>query len=314
MFFLYAAHISIVLYQKRDWRALMKPSSIAFFSISLLPALLYYGYGIFIADNMRWKLQTSFVPQLILQFNFWDGWLKRVRIVMGFTAFLGGFLSVLIFRNGWQKFLLLGLWAGYGAFVFTFAYHTHTHDYYHLPLIPIVALSLSSGAVLFIQSMNSESKEWYWRILLWGGLLVALIFSAGTSIQARRKYPSFDREIQIARAIGNLVNHSTQTLILDEFYGKSLMYYGEFSGVYWPHTYDISDGMLWNEPEMSVKERFYQLDKDNSLHYFVVTDLIELTMQTDLNSFLRENFVVLEGNEDYIIFDLQSNLRSEVQE
>ena len=306
LFFVYGAYISITIYQQGGWRALFSRKSTVFFLISLLPALLFYGYGMFVAGYMRWKLQTSFIPQLLLQFNFWDGWLKRVRIVMGFTAFLGGALGVLLFRNGWQKFLLLGLWISYFVFVFAFTYHIHTHDYYHLPLILVVALSWCSGATLLFQQINSQSKGKRWQFLLYTTILVAVILSAGTSIQAKRKSPNYEGHIQTAIAIGGMVNHSTQTVVLDEFDGKSLMYYGDFSGIYWPHGYDIRDAKLWNEPEMTAKERFDMLNIDNTLHYFVITDLSELTAQRELNDFLRNNFTVLEENESYLIFDLRS--------
>ena len=314
LFFLYGAYVSIILYVKKDWRQLFDRNSILFFSLSFLPALLFYGYGIFIAGYMRWKLQTSFIPQLLFQFNFWDGWLKRVRIVMGFTAFLGGLLGVLIFQKGWQRFLVLGLWVSYFAYTFTFTYHIHTHDYYHLPLILIVALSLSSCAALISRQIKSESKEWYWQFLFWGTVLAAFILSAGTSVQAKRKIPKLEGEIQIASTIGKIVNHSTQTIVLDEFDGKPLMYHGQFSGIYWPHDYDIRDAKLWNEPEMNAEQRFYQLNKNNSMDYFIVTDLSELTEQADLNDFLRSHFVILVENEDYLIFELHSHLISEAQD
>jgi 4-amino-4-deoxy-L-arabinose transferase-like glycosyltransferase len=310
LFFVYGAYVSMLIYLKKDWRQLLDRNSLLFFSLSFLPALLFYGYGIFIAGYMRWKLQTSFVPQLLFDLNFWDGWLKRVRSVMGFTAFLGGFLSVLLFQKGWQKFLLLGLWVSYFAYVFTFTYHIHTHDYYHVPLILIVALSLSSCATLISRQIRSESRGWYWQFLFWGTLFAAFVLSAGTSIQAKRKVTNVEGEIQIASTIGKIVNHSTQTIVLDEFDGTSIMYHGQFSGISWPHTYDIIDGKLWNEPEMNAQQRFYELDQNNSMEYFIVTDQSELTEQADLNDFLRSRFVVLVENKDYLIFELQRDLIS----
>ena len=298
------------MYLKKDWRQLLDRNSLLFFSLSFLPALLFYGYGIFIAGYMRWKLQTSFVPQLLFDLNFWDGWLKRVRSVMGFTAFLGGFLSVFLFQKGWQKFLLLGLWASYFAYVFTFKYHVHTHDYYHVPLILIVALSLSSSATLIFRQIRSESGGWLWQFLFWCTLFAAVVLSAGTSIQAKRKVTNIEGEIQIASNIGKIVNHSTQTIVLDEFDGAALMYHGQFSGLSWPHTYDFIDGKLWNEPELDVQQRFFELNKNNSMEYFIVTDLSELTEQEDLNDFLRSRFAVLVENEDYLIFKLQRDLIS----
>jgi 4-amino-4-deoxy-L-arabinose transferase-like glycosyltransferase len=314
LFFVYGAYVSMLIYTKKDWRQLFDRNSLLFYSLSFLPVVLFYGYGIFIAGYMRWKLQTSFVPQLVFDLNFWDGWLKRVRSVMGFTAFLGGFLSVLLFQKGWQKFLLLGLWVSYFACVFTFTYHIHTHDYYHLPLIVIVALSLSSCVTLISRQIRSESKEWYWQFLFWCTIVAAFVLSAGTSIQAKRKVANVEGEIQIASTIGKIVNHSTQTIVLDEFDGKTLMYHGQFSGIYWPHTYDFVDGLLWNEPELNAQQRFYELSKNNSMEYFIVTDLSELTKQPDLNNFLRSRFVVVVENEDYLIFELQSHLTSEFQD
>jgi 4-amino-4-deoxy-L-arabinose transferase-like glycosyltransferase len=310
VFFVYGAYISMLLYRNKDWRQFFDRDSLLFFTLSFLPALLFYGYGIFIAGYMRWKLQTSFIPQLLFDFDFWDGWLKRVRIVMGFTAFLGGFLSVLLFQKGWQKFLLLGLWASYFAYVFTFTYHVHTHDYYHVPLILIVALSLSSFATLISRQIRSESRGWFWQFLFWSTLFAAFVLSAGTSIQAKRKVTNVEGEIQIASTIGKIVNHSTQTIVLDEFDGMSLMYHGQFSGISWPHTYDIIDGQLWNEPELNAQQRFHELNKNNSMEYFIVTDLSELTEQVDLNDFLRSRFVILAENEDYLIFKLPNDLIS----
>ena len=120
--------------------------------------------------------------------------------------------------------------------------------------------------------------------------------------------------MQVASNIGEAVNHSTQTIVLDEFDGKSLMYHGQFSGIYWPHGYDFIDGKLWNEPEMNAQQRFYEFNKNNSLEYFIVTDLSELTQQADLNEFLRSRFVVLVENEDYVIFELQNHLVPEAQD
>lgn len=314
LFFVFGAYISMRLYMSRDWRQLFERSSLLFFSLSLLPALLFYGYGVFIAGYMRWKLQTSFVPQLLFDFNFWDGWLKRVRSVMGFTAFLGGLLSVMLFQKGWQKFLLLGLWAGYFAYILTFTYHIHTHDYYHVPLILIVALSLSSCTTLIVRQIRSQSQEWYWQALFWGILLVAFILSAGTSIQAKRKVTFVENNLQLASTIGKLVGHSTQTIVLDEFDGKTLMFHGQFSGVYWPHIYDFIDGKLWDEPELNAQQRFDQLNENNSMEYFVVTDLSELREQADLNDFLRSHFVIAAENDDYLIFDLQDQPGAEAND
>jgi hypothetical protein len=61
---------------------------------------------------------------------------------------------------------------------------------------------------------------------------------------------------------------------------------------------------------MNAQQRFYELNQNNSMEYFIVTDQSELTEQADLNDFLRSRFVVLVENKDYLIFELQRDLIS----
>jgi hypothetical protein len=60
---------------------------IIFSGVSLLPAAVYYGYGIVFAGFMRWKVSTSFMPHLLTKRDFWLGWFQLGTSVAG-AAFL----------------------------------------------------------------------------------------------------------------------------------------------------------------------------------------------------------------------------------
>jgi hypothetical protein len=292
-------------------KSVLNPHSLTFTIIALLPTVVFYGYGIIAGGVLEHQAEKSFIPTLFLEFRFWDGWLKRVRIVMGYTYFLGGLLGTLVFRRGWPKAFVLGLWAGYFAMCFLFNYTICTHDYYHLPLVPIVALSLGPIASLILERVNRETRSWYWRLTVWAVLFVILFLSAGTSVQARRKLPDFENDVHMAQSIGDEVAHSTRTIVLDPYEGKPLMYYGEFSGEWWPYWYDIRDEKLWGQREMSVEERLNLLSLNNSPECFIITDLVEFEGQEDLQEFLTTRFSILVERDEYLIFDLRTSVNLE---
>lgn len=279
-----------------------------FIFTATFPALLYYGYGIFYTETLNQQAQKSFIPQLFLQFNFWDGWLKRIKLAVGFTTFVGGILGVFLYPVSWQKKLLVGLWIGYFVMCFAFNYTISTHDYYHLPLFLIITLSLGSIADVLIRNLNHRANNRWQELSIAAVLFIALFLSAGTNVQATRKLPNFQPEIETEEEIGNVVSHSARTIFLAPYDGKPLMYYGKISGQYWPYWYDIRDEKLWGVKEMTPQQRFSSLSIGIDPEYFIVTDLVEFENQSDLKQFLDDNFPILFKNLRYIIYQLSTNL------
>lgn len=306
LFPIFGAFVSLAVYRQGVYRTIQNPATWLFASASLLPASAFYGYNFLSGDFFRLRVQRSFIPELLFQPYFWDGWLKRIRIVMGFTAFLAGMLGALLFRKGPSRTLIIGLWAGYFTMTFIFNYHIHTHDYYHLPLIPIVALSLGGLASPVIAYLKSETLDWYSRLAIWALLGGALFLGAGTSVQARRKLPDYQDYARMAREIGEVVDHSTRTVILEAYDGTPLEYHGEFSGDDWPHRYDIRDAKLWGEPELSAAERLQAFGSPGCPQFFVITDLQEFEAQPDLKAVLTVHFSTLAHTAQYIVFDLRA--------
>jgi hypothetical protein len=278
--------------------------TIIFVFIALLPSVLYYGYGIINTETLDQQAQKSFIPQLLLQFNFWDGWLKRIRLAVGFTMFLGGMLGAILYPAGWQKHLLFGLWIGYFLMCFAFTYTISTHDYYHLPLFPIIALSFGSIAAILSQNLRRQAVNRFLNFAIWAVLSVALLLSAGTNVQALRRLPDYQSEVRLDEVIGEVVGHSSRTILLAPYDGKPLMYYGKLSGRYWPYWYDIRDEKLWGVENMTPEQRLSLLGNGIDPEYFIVTDLAELENQSDLKQYLDENYPVLLKEPGFIIYQL----------
>lgn len=311
LFIIFSAFVALQFQAHRRAISTWRWQSLVFVVSSLLPGAIFYGYGIVFTDTLNMQAEVSFLPSFVLEFRFWDGWLKRIRLVMGYTYYLAGLFSLVFWPADWRRRFILSLWAGYFAMSLSIAYPSSSHDYYHLPLIPIVALSVAPVVSLVTTDLLKRIAGFRWLVITAFLLGMMVFLAAGTSVQAHRKLPDFTHNIASARAIGELVEHSTQTIVLDgEDYGRSAMYYGEFSGVFWPPWYDIRDEALWGEPRLTVEERFRRYFLDHQPEYFVVTDLGELAHQEDLNVFLLEGYRTLKGTADFVIFDLRDPLVS----
>jgi 4-amino-4-deoxy-L-arabinose transferase-like glycosyltransferase len=305
LFILFAGFSGLCLSSSSPRQMVLNWRTLLFFGVSLLPAGLYYGYEIFgVGGALHQQAIKSFIPIYFTEFRFWDGWQKRIRLVMGFTYFIGGLLGTLVFR-GRTRIFLLALWAGYFLMCLVFNYTISTHDYYHLLLIPIVALSLGSIVNVILSELKRSGENWYWHTAAMTILAVAIFLTAGTSIQAERRQQTSDAQIYLAQAIGDMVNHSTKTLYLAPEQGHSLLYYGEFSGRYWPYRYDIRDEELWLGRITSAEERFEYLSATFQPEYFIVADRDEFTAQPELKQLLVSRFPVMMETSDYVIFALK---------
>jgi hypothetical protein len=272
--------------------------------LAIAPVILFYFYRIALAGFDDWHRESSFFPSYILEFSFWDGWLKRVRISMGFTYFLGGLLGAFLARPGLARSLLAALWLGYFSMCFALSYKISTHDYYHLPALLISALSITQLVDSFRDRLVDVRAPSLWKVGAVLTVVIGLFLAAGTSVQARRKLPDFSGQVAIASEIGEAVSHSSKTILLAQDYGFPLMYYGELSGEAWPYWYDLRDEAVWGGPQQSIGERFHEMLVRNQAEYFVVADLEEYARQRDLQQLL-ERYPVLVARSDFIVFDLR---------
>ena len=283
--------------------------TLVFGAVALLPSLVYYGYQILAIDGaMQTQASKSFVPGHYLDFRFWDGWLKRIRIVMGFTFFVAGLFGSLMQTTERGRALVPGLWAGYLLMCVLFNYTISTHDYYHLPLIPIVALSLGALSAPILERYRSRPGGLWHSVTAAGLVAFAMLLSLGTSYQARQRVPEFENRVDLAREIGAAVDHSTLTIHLAPHQGFPLMYHGQISGRYWPYWYDVRDERMWVAEPPDAGERLAGLMRNFPAEYFIVADLEEFTRQDDLREFLVSNYPVDQRSAEFLVFDLTSPL------
>lgn len=300
LFTLFGAFTALAIHQKTTWKRVIDRQYLIFIVVSLLPTVLYYGYGIFAAGFLRWKVETSFRPHLLLHREFWKEWLGLGVKAVGYTALLGALVGVPMLRKGLSRSLVIGLGVGYVVFGLVFTMHIHTHGYYHAQLIPIVAISFGPVVTLVINHLRQVCTKWYWWMPVIGALLLVMLFNI-REVRGRLGSQVLESE-ETAREIGEIVNHSSNTVYLAYHYGLPLQYYGELSGAYWPRRITYWLYRRPGERELSIEERLSALDF--APDYFIITNFKEFNgHHTDLKEFLANNNCPLVAESDqYLIY------------
>src|SRR5690606_7597116 len=100
---------------------------ILFYALSLIPPAAYYGYGIVIADFMRWKVSSSFRPYLLARPDFWLEWFDLGASAVGYAALGLALVGFSLLGKRYARALIIGLALGYVVFGVVFTFHIHTH-------------------------------------------------------------------------------------------------------------------------------------------------------------------------------------------
>lgn len=299
LFAIFFAFLALSLHKKGNWRKIIDRSLMIFSGVSLLPAAVYYGYGIFFAGFMRWKVSTSFLPHLLTKRDFWLGWFQLGINVAGAAFLIAALIGFFLLPKRTARSLMIGLAISYFIFGVAFTYHIHTHPYYHIQIFPIIAICVAACLAGIVRSLqNSPGKVWPPLIIL--SLSISLYFAYRTeraSIYQVRVEP----DPKTAWKIGEIIGHSPHTVFVSRHYGLPLEYYGEFGGAPWP--VGIEDP-FYRQPgahERSVQERIDELGFRPE--YFVIThfDLYQRKHQ-DLESYLESTCFTRLETPDYLIF------------
>lgn len=298
LFSIFCAFLALSIYRNKGWRKLFNAPLFIFGGISLLPAAMYYGYGIVFAGFMRWKISTSFMSYLLVKKDFWLGWFELGLEVAGYTAVLAAVIGFFFLRNKMAQYLVAGLAVGYVIFGIAFTYHTHTHPYYHVQLFPIIALCIAALLVTIIQSLR-KLNERVWLIPASAVLLIVFYFTYQQVHDNLYRYHMEDPAV--AAEIGEIVHHSPHTVYVARYYGLPLAYYGEFGGAPWPVRIEEAFYRRPGEQELSVKERIDGLGFIPE--YYVITnfDLYNRKHQ-DLKTYLEQDCLLLAHKDQYLIY------------
>ena len=298
IFGIFAAFLSFSVYHNKGWKKIINWQLVIFSAISLLPAVLYYGYGIIFAGFMRWKISTSFMPYLLVKRDFWLGWFDVAVDVAKFTPLLLAIIGFFVLRNAKVQYLIIGLFISFILFSIAFTYHIHTHPYYHIQLFPIVGICLAAFIVYLAKSLMQSIRRTWWlpmAVMILLASFLAYREVRGSLYQTRMEDPS------VAQEIGELIRHSPRTVYIAYYYGVPLEYYGEFGGAPWPVRIEDEFYRRPGERELSVEERINGLGFIPE--YFVVThfDLFNRKHQ-DLKEYLESSCSLLAQTDQYLIY------------
>lgn len=343
LFPIYTTFVSLSFFIHGIKKTLFNKKGFLFLFLSFSPTLLYYIMGILGNVGFLQELaRGSFLPHLYFETFFWKDWLKLIGHVIGYIPFICSLIGLFMFRDGKAKAIMFGLWIGYIVFGLFFTFHIHTHAYYHMFFIPIVALSVVPAASLvfngFLKFFSSRKRQVV-SVLFIVALVLVLgqatrnvqlsdykdqLKTIGSYIGVNPEFykfltGKFDKEVRVANEIGELVQHSTNTVFLTPFYGRYIAYHGEFAGLPWHITFSLQQRKerrlalppkeeLLNLNYLTIRTHIAK-SKDKYMKYapdyFIVTSFDEYEKQTDVKEFLTANFPVLAQNEDYLIFDLR---------
>ena len=284
--------------------------------------LVYYVYGLYIAGFLAEQTSGRFLPELLLWPEYWSGWLKLAArvvgtgasrgasdLVIGTAVLVAALIGVTLIRDRLMKALVIGMLAGYVLFGLVFTWHIHTHDYYSLMLVPIVAIPL--GALLAEPVAWARRRGRYQVALLWSvyaGLILLVVLADGLKATRAMDWKDAESLVSTSREIGERIDHSTRTVMLARHYGKALMFYGEIAGSYWPTRSDLVLDEASGKDVPDARQRLRSVIRSESPDYFVVTDLDELAVETDLQEALAD-YGVLADTDSYRIYDLRDGPR-----
>jgi len=299
LFAIFCAFLALSLQKKGSWRKIIDRSLIIFSGVSLLPAAVYYGYGIVFAGFMGWKLSTSFMPHLLTKRDFWLGWFQLGANVAGSAFLIAAILGFFLLPNRITRALIIGLAISYFVFGVAFTYHIHTHPYYHIQLFPIVAICAAACFANIVTALRtSAGKLWSVPVIL--SLSIGLYFAYRTERDSLYQV-RIDPDPRTAWEIGEIIGHNPHTVFVSRHYGVPLEYYGEFGGAPWPVRIEDPFYRQPGEHERSVKERIDELGFKPD--YFVITylDLYQRIHQ-DLKTYLESACSTRLETTDYLIF------------
>ena len=125
--------------------------------LAALPTGLFYFYGVVIDGRLGAQFKGRFFPEIWSDLVFYKSWGLRIIREFNILAFTTGMIGILVTKGKAERRMLFGWWVGYFSYAMLFAYHTWTHDYYHLPMVPLLALSLAPS-IAYLEEKISKPQ------------------------------------------------------------------------------------------------------------------------------------------------------------
>jgi hypothetical protein len=272
--------------------------------LGALPAAAYLVYGIFIRGDLASQFKGRFVPALLFSPLNYLQWEVKASLAAGGIFIMLGLLGLLVVQDKRLRNFLYGLWGAYLAYGLFFNYHIATHDYYHLPFIPIVALSLAPLGEWFFTRLTEAAWQRWTRIAV-VILLAYGVFSVVWDVRNQMKAVDYRPQAAMWAEIGEQFDHKERVIALTQDYGARLEYWGWRRFSTWPYTGDAG--------YVNIRGGVFSFDDlferyASKMSYFLVTDFQEFERQGQLRERLFSSYPVSAEGDGYLIFDLKAPL------
>jgi 4-amino-4-deoxy-L-arabinose transferase-like glycosyltransferase len=298
VFFVGPPIIALVLIEKGLKKAIRDPQVWVLAALILMPYAAYHIYGVYLAGFLGNEFNLRFFPQLWLDPVWYLQWNGALSGVVGFEWFLVALLGTFVFRKQVERVMFLAAWGGYFLYGMTLPYHIYTHDYYHLPLIPLVALGLGSGAGLLFENLRGSKRVFYTFATCI--ILFAVVVKAW-DVRVSLKRNDYTNEIIFWKNLGKKLGHTDSIIGLTQDSGLRLAYFGWVQSTSWLTSADFNLRQMAGQ-DYDIQALFEEQIEGKD--YFVITLLDELDHQPELKSLLYARYSIYDETSDYVIFDL----------
>lgn len=292
LFILSSFSIKEIIKNRQIWLILL---------LAALPAAIYYYYGLVIDGRLATQFKGRFFPQIWTDIVFYKSWGLRIIQEFNLIAFAGGLLGIFLAKSKQIRSMLFGLWAGYFVYAMLFAYYTWTHDYYHLPMVPLVAVSLAPTVAYIERAVKGKDLS---RQALVFFLCICAGYGVYGTIQTVQFLSSVDhRSTRISlEELGSIIKETSPGKIvgLTDDYETSFSFYNFLKADHWPSLGDMNFRQLQGGDEKGF-EHLWEMAEEAD--YFFVTDYPELEKQPLLKDKLS-NYPILAENEVFMLYSL----------
>ena len=138
-------------------------------------------------------------------------------------------------------------------------------------------------------------------------IILVVVFYFSLRDVRKTQYTAVFEDTNLAKEVGDVVDHSPHTVFVAYHYGLPLEYNGEIAGAPWPVRIDDPFYRRPDARELSVKERIENFGF--APDYFVITnfDLYNRKHQ-DLREYLESNCAIFAQTDQYLIYGSCLNL------
>lgn len=299
-FFVIGAALALVLahYRLRELLRNMQVWTMAI--LGALPGMIYLIYGLFVEGGLGGQFSGRFIPSLLLSPINYLQWMTKVDLATGGMFVMLALLGFFVTNDKYLRSFMIGLWGAYLLYSLFFDYHSATHDYYQLPLIPIVAVSLSPLGGWFFARLTETTVQGYRRVVVYAILMLG-IFMSVWNVRNQMKAVDYRPDAAMWAKIGELVN-GERVVALTQDYGSRLEYWGWQTADTWPSLGEMAHSVVRGGTIKSFDMMFDKYTGKRDL--FLITDFDEFKAQSQLREKLSSYPVFAEGD-GYIIYSLR---------